>query len=230
MRGEIEGSIGLYRAKRGMRAHGRSSGRKAKSKLNFLNIGGHGHSKSCTGRPLLFRQLVSFCKVLVTTVLILGALFALLLCSHLYRKNSLPYAPEDVSYSFVHKARVELEDDQLPKEASSGGPQDKVQRLRYMHMGMLSILPNGSLGAFFQSSESKFEGVLDQSIFWSVSEDEGETWNEPRILVHSNNKLPIWSPVVHCQGDRIHVFFSKSSKYCEYFDKSKGVLRHSPGK
>ena len=175
-------------------------------------------------------------------LLLAGLLFLGLLFSQLYLRKDLLYSAEEVERSFVYKSYNNLKPEQelgtqiddsdvvgKHKFYARASIPSNVARLRYMHMGMLEFLPNGTLAAFFQSSESLFEGVVDQSIYWSISNDMGTTWGYPQALVKSNKKLPLWSPVVHRQGERMFVFFSRSSKYCEYFDKSKGVLRHSPG-
>ncbi len=183
--------------------------------------------------------------VAFAAALVVAAAGALLAWHSLSGSESALYSPADVEYSFVYKSYVPNADGardldkarQEEEAAAEGYPFYKrstaevrdVSRLRYMHMGMLETLPNGSLAAFFQSGESVFEGVEDQSIFWATSEDLGRTWATPRVLVSSNRKLPIWSPVAHRHGDRTFLFFARSSKYCAYFDKSKGVLRHSPG-
>ncbi|QDZ23084.1 sialidase [Chloropicon primus] len=187
-------------------------------------------------------------KVVLASVCLVAALGTALAFSYEARKDKyLLYSQADVSYSFVHLSYVkpsngpekDAEDAAEKKEIEADGYQfykrlnargdSRVSRLRYMHMGMLEQLPNGSVAAFFQSSESRFEGVFDQSIYWSVSDDHGATWNHPQTLISSNRKLPIWSPVAHRSEDRIFLFYSKSTKFCEYFDKSKGVMRHSPG-
>ena len=67
-----------------------------------------------------------------------------------------------------------------------------------------------------------------QSIFWSISNDAGRTWDKPQVVVASED-LPLWSPVVHAEAGRLWLFYSMSSPYCEYYDKRKKKLRHSPG-
>ena len=188
-------------------------------------------------------------KVVLVSALLVLALAAFLAFSHEAGKDrSLVYDSGEVTFSFVHRsfsketagAESAAEDEIERKEIEADGYQfykrlnakggSRVSRLRYMHMGMLEILPNGSMVAFFQASESQFEGVFDQSIYWAISDDQGVTWGLPQALVSSNRKLPIWSPVAHTSGTRTFVFYSKSSKFCEYYDKAKGVMRHSPGK
>ena len=188
-------------------------------------------------------------KVVLVSALLVLALAAFLAFSHEAGKDrSLVYDSGEVTFSFVHRsfsketagAESAAEDEIERKEIEADGYQfykrlnakggSRVSRLRYMHMGMLEILPNGSMAAFFQASESQFEGVFDQSIYWAISDDQGVTWGLPQALVSSNRKLPIWSPVAHTSGTRTFVFYSKSSKFCEYYDKAKGVMRHSPGK
>jgi len=100
--------------------------------------------------------------------------------------------------------------------------------LRYMHMGMLGRLPNGSMAALFQASTRHYEGSAEQGIFWSISDDMGATWGPAQALVQSEG-LPLWGPVILTEGRRTWLLYSRSSRKCRYFDGLRGVARHSPG-
>ena len=46
-----------------------------------------------------------------------------------------------------------------------------------------------------QANTKWFEGALNQSIYWAVSDDAGLTWGPTRVLMPSPDSLPLWGPV-----------------------------------
>ena len=236
-----------------MRRGGFSPTKEVSGERDYARKASGDHKRTHWTRPRVgsqYSRCFAFSLTVVSvSALLLFTVFAALVATY-EKRRVLVFGEGDVAYAFVHRSykrsggsgegevteeerteQVEMEADgyKFYKRLNSKEGA-RVSRLRYMHMGMLEILPNGSLAAFFQASESKHEGVFDQSIFWSTSEDLGSTWKDPVPLIRSNRKLPMWSPVAHRQDGRLFVFYSRSSKYCEYFDRSKGVMRHSPGK
>jgi hypothetical protein len=97
----------------------------------------------------------------------------------------------------------------------------------YLHMGMLSALPNGSIAAVFQASPDFYEGGALQNLFWTSSRD-GVTWSPPSLLIKVNG-LPVWSPVMHTEGGRVWLLYTRSKSMCEYQDRHRNVTRFSPG-
>ena len=72
------------------------------------------------------------------------------------------------------------------------------------------------------------KGSVYQGLYWSISEDEGTTWGPPRLLM-DDDQLPVWTPVLRTEGSRLWLVYTRSSRRCRYYDRSRGVLRHSPG-
>ena len=70
--------------------------------------------------------------------------------------------------------------------------------LQYSHMGMLAVLPNGSLASSWQAAPVYWEGSEQQGIYWALSNDHGLTWDTCSLLV-SPNGLPAWGPVLHVE-------------------------------
>ena len=46
-----------------------------------------------------------------------------------------------------------------------------------------------------QANTKWYEGALDQSIYWAVSDNAGLTWGPTRLLIPSPDGLPLWGPV-----------------------------------
>ena len=46
-----------------------------------------------------------------------------------------------------------------------------------------------------QANTKWYEGALNQSIYWAVSDDAGLTWGPTRVLIPSPDSLPLWGPV-----------------------------------
>ncbi|KAK9862968.1 hypothetical protein WJX84_005204 [Apatococcus fuscideae] len=87
--------------------------------------------------------------------------------------------------------------------------------LLYTHMGMLTMLPNGSLAAAWQGSTDSWEGSPNQSLYWSVSSDNAQTWSPHQLLVPPRPPgLPVWGPVLHNQDGTMHLFYSASVEQC----------------
>ena len=70
--------------------------------------------------------------------------------------------------------------------------------LQYSHMGMLAMLPNGSMAASWQAAPVYWEGSDKQGIYWALSHDGGFTWGQCSLLV-SPDGLPAWGPVLHVE-------------------------------
>lgn len=52
----------------------------------------------------------------------------------------------------------------------------------------------------FQGSLYPGEGLTNQTLYWSVSDDLGSTWSPPtNPLPPMTNGLPVWSPVLHVE-------------------------------
>ncbi|GBG79980.1 hypothetical protein CBR_g30241 [Chara braunii] len=103
-----------------------------------------------------------------------------------------------------------------------------LDSLAYVHMGMVESLPNGSICAVFQGSESNYEGSVNQNLYWTTSSDGGKTWSKMEVLLKGDG-VALWSPVVLSESGRVWLFFSRSSRRCKYYDRSRGVTRFSPG-
>lgn len=131
------------------------------------------------------------------------------------------FTPRNTHYSWVIKGAP------LPGEtadaASFGGG-----GFQYMHMAMMERLPNGTLAVAFQASPTSYEGSVHQALFWSTSSDGGDTWSSPAVLM-DDDQMPVWTPVLRAEGKRLWLIYTRSSRRCRYFDRSRGVLRHSPG-
>mmetsp|Transcript_21707 Transcript_21707/g.68164 ORF Transcript_21707/g.68164 Transcript_21707/m.68164 type:complete len:444 (+) Transcript_21707:2-1333(+) len=134
------------------------------------------------------------------------------------------YDSSNIEYTWVHKSGVVI-----PYTGHSlGNSARQGVNLTYMHMGMLERLPNGSLAMAFQTSENYYEGSAEQHLYWSLSDDEGQSWKAPQVLVEAEG-VPLWSPVLHQEAGRLFLFFARSSRKCRYFDRFRNVVRHSPG-
>ncbi len=99
--------------------------------------------------------------------------------------------------------------------------------LQYNHMAMLEQLPNASLALAWQAS-SGIEGVADQHIVLSVSNDEsGKTWGPPQ-KIPLRNEGPVWSPVLTFDERRnaLILFYAESSDCVIH---KHGAKRWSPG-
>ena len=46
-----------------------------------------------------------------------------------------------------------------------------------------------------QANTKWYEGALNQSIYWAISDDSGLTWGPTRVLMPSPDSLPLWGPV-----------------------------------
>ncbi len=49
------------------------------------------------------------------------------------------------------------------------------------------------------------EGNAQQALYWQVSDDWGDTWTTPRLVLPpyvspNGQQLPFWSPVLHTQA------------------------------
>mmetsp|Transcript_7476 Transcript_7476/g.21115 ORF Transcript_7476/g.21115 Transcript_7476/m.21115 type:complete len:425 (-) Transcript_7476:193-1467(-) len=168
------------------------------------------------------RYASSRTRFFIFTVIAVGTLFGV----HFQWRNRLTYTPDSIKYSWVHRIDSSLfpvsSDGSSPAEIPDDG------KLRYAHMGMLNRLPNASLAAVFQGSKRHFEGSMEQSLYWSISEDNGMSWGPVQVLVASEG-LPVWSPVMLTEGRRLWLMYSRSSRKCKYFDGLRGVVRYSPG-
>jgi predicted neuraminidase len=115
----------------------------------------------------------------------------------------------------------------LPSEKRTGEA-DWFGKFQYMHMAMSETLPNGSLAIAFQASPTDYEGSIWQALYWTVSDDDGETFGEPEEIAR-DDQLPVWTPVLKTSGERVFLMYTVSSRKCRYYDSSRNALRHSPG-
>ena len=46
-----------------------------------------------------------------------------------------------------------------------------------------------------QANTKWWEGAVNQSIYWAVSNDAGATWGPTRVLMPSPEGLPLWGAV-----------------------------------
>ena len=160
----------------------------------------------------------------VVTVLVAGFILTVLVFlapPGLLRPSRHAFTPRNTHYSWVIKG-APLPGETADSSHFGGGG------FQYMHMAMMERLPNGSLAVAFQASPTSYEGSVHQALFWSTSSDGGVSWSEPTVLV-DDDQMPVWTPVLRAEGNRLWLIYTRSSRKCRYFDRSRGVLRHSPG-
>ena len=102
-------------------------------------------------------------------------------------------------------------------------------KVKYAHMSMLEKMAgeNGTgivLVAAWQAApavpvddngEPRFavEGLVEQTIMWSLSYDNGVTWTEARAIP-TRNAGPVWAPVLHFDAStgKLWLFYAESNK------------------
>ena len=161
--------------------------------------------------------------------------FCLLFPLRIYNASRPRIAPTAGNVRYQWVVRTTLPNsaqahDESAKAAGGGSPVllGESRGLSYAHMGMVERLPNGSIAVAFQGASEKYEGSVEQSIYLSMSHDGGISWS-PATAVVSGDGVPVWSPVLHVEGGRLWLFFSRSNRKCRYFDRMRAVVRHSPG-
>ncbi|KAK9797082.1 hypothetical protein WJX73_005306, partial [Symbiochloris irregularis] len=109
----------------------------------------------------------------------------------------------------------------------SSGLHDTSWQLKYSHMGMLGVLPNGSIAALWQAAPVFWEGSQQQGIYWAISDSAGLHWNAPELLVRPSEALPIWAPVLQVQKGIIWLYWAESRAACTWY--GEGGLHHACG-
>ena len=71
-----------------------------------------------------------------------------------------------------------------------------------------------------QANTKWYEGAVDQSIYWAVSDDAGLTWGPARVLVPSPDGLPLWGPVQHSAVRTPHLSTPQRSLAAGQMDRS----------
>ena len=85
--------------------------------------------------------------------------------------------------------------------------------LGYCHMSMIEKVGNHSLVAAFQAAKVH-EGLNDQSLYVTFSNDRGTSWSDATTLV-SGGSYAVWGPVLHydAQSSKLWLFYAQSGRF-----------------